>query len=298
MPLAGHAQAPSRALPTPPAVFFTEDFRPATPDDSTAYCAETTFRDSLSGVVRVYYPSGHLKQYTPYANVHRRVVHGTRSTWYEDGQMRSKEDYLAGVRSGELRTFYPDGALKRSERYTNGLCGVGTCYAPNGAPVPYFAYEQLPLYPGGEAQLLKELGRAVRLNQQEVTAMRHETSRVQDLARYGWQRQVDVELAVAPDGRITNARIVGSTAHFLNSAALRAVARLQRQFVPGRRDGQVMLSYLTVPVYYTIAPPTYGGRVIREGIRASRAGFEGAWAGRGRPTLPAHAPRLGRTRYL
>ena len=270
LPLAGRAQGPAQARLTPSAIFFSQDFKATDPADSTAYCAETTFRDSLSGVMRVYYPSGYLKQYIPYANVYRRMLHGTFSTWYEDGQMRSKEEYLGGVRNGDLLTYYPDGTLKRRERYEKGLCGVGRCYGPTGAPVPYFAYEQLPLYPGGEAQLLKELERAVRLNSQEVAAMRRESGRVLNLARYGWKRQVDVELAVAPDGRIASARIINSTAFFLDNAALRAVDKLKRQFVPGRRDGQATLSYLTVPVFYTLEPPNNNG--LRNQSQAHRAG--------------------------
>jgi protein TonB len=256
-PLAGRAQAPGATPPTPPASFFTADFQAASPSDTTAFCSEITFRDSLSGVARVYYPSGKLRQYVPYSNVYRRTVHGTLTTWYEDGQMCTKEEYLNGVRQGDLLTYYPDGVLKRQERYENGHCGVGKCYGPNGAPVQYFAYEQLPLYPGGDVQLLKELKKALRLTLPEETAMRREAYGAKSMI-YGAQRQVDVELAIAPDGRITNARVVSSTARMLNAAALRAVAKLQRSFVPGRRDGQTIASFMTVPVYYTVqAAPVY-----------------------------------------
>ena len=246
------AQGPGK--PASAATFFTPDFQLSTPDDSTAFCAETTFRDSLSGVMRVYYPTGQLRQYVPYANVYRRLRYGTLTTWYPNGQICTKEDYVNGVRHGDLLTYYPDGSLKRRELYVRGQCGIGNCYAPNGAPVPYFAYEQLPLYPGGEEQLLKELKKAIRLNAQEMSAMRRE-SYGRSSVTLGPQRQVDVELAVAPDGRVTNARVVHSTAGFLNAAALRAVAKLKRQFVPGRRDGQTMASFLTVPVYYIVQQP-------------------------------------------
>ncbi|WP_210515430.1 energy transducer TonB [Hymenobacter terricola] len=254
-PLASHAQAPPKALPSPPATFFREDAQPATQLDSAAYCAETVFRDSLSAVTRVYYPSGHLKQYIPYANAYRGIRHGTLSTWYEDGQMRSKEEYMRGQRNGDLFTYYPDGGLKRREHYENGRCGIGRCYGPDGAAVPYFIYEQLPLYPGGPEQLTRELTKAVRLTAPERDAMRRESNQTMTMLRRSWLREIDVELAVAPDGRISNARVVHSTASFLNNAALRAVAKLKRQFVPGRRDGQVLMSYLTVPVYYTLETP-------------------------------------------
>lgn len=238
-------------LLAPQVSFFTADSQLASPNDSTAFCAETTFRDSLSGVTRVYYPSGKLRQYVPFSNVYRRIMHGTLTTWYKDGQLCAKEGYLGGVRQGELLTYYPNGVLKRQEQYQNGRCGIGKCYGPSGEPVPYFVYEQLPLYPGGEAQLLREIKKAMRLTSDELTAVRREAYGMQSLLQ-GGQRQVDVELALAPDGRVTSARVVRSTAGYLNAAALRAVAQLKRRFVPGRRDGQVMASFLTVPVSFTV----------------------------------------------
>jgi protein TonB len=266
-PLQVRAQALRAATPASLVSYFTQDFQPTSAIDSMAFCAETTFRDSLNGVTRVYYPSGHLKQYIPYANVGRAFRHGCLTTWYEDGQMCTKEDYVRGVRHGDLLTYYPDGTLKRRERYENGRCGVGTCYDATGRPVPYFTYEQLPLYPGGDVQLVRELTKAVRLNSQERDAMRRESHRMMNMARYGMQRQVDVELSVAPDGRVTNARVVHSTAGFLNNAALRAVTMLKRQFIPGRRDGQVLMSFLTVPLYYTLEAP-YNSPYQQGGYRA------------------------------
>lgn len=254
LPVGARAQAVARPLPVLPATFYTIDFQPATAQDSTAFCIETTFRDSLSGVMRMFYPSGKLRQYVPYADVYRRIRYGTVTTWYEDGRMCTKEEYVRGVRHGDLLTYYPDGRLKRHDRYDKGFCGVGKCYAPSGEPVPYFIYEQLPLYPGGEAQLLKELNKAVHLNSQEHSAMRRESFHLQSLL-LGSQRLVEVELAVSPEGRITDARVVKSTARYLNEAALRAVSKLKRQFVPGRRDGQAMCSYLTVPITYLVNPP-------------------------------------------
>ena len=261
LPLAGWAQARLASVPAPVSRFYTADYQPTTPADSTALCVETTYRDSLgAGLVRVYFPSGRLKQYIPYANVARSVRHGCLSTWYENGQMCSKEDFVNGQRHGELLTYYPNGTLRRREQYVNGRCGVGLCYSPAGFPVPYFTYEQLPLYPGGEAQLLKELTKAVRLNRQEMAAMRAGSYHYHDVAVLGWRRQVDVELAVTPEGRVARARVVYSSAGFLNNAALRAVAQLKRQFIPGRRDGQALLSYLTVPVYYTLEMPSQAPR--------------------------------------
>ena len=256
------------AVPYAPAIFYTADFAPSTSADPLAYCAETTFRDSVAGVTKVYYPSGRLMQYLPYADVHRRILYGTMTTWYEDGSMKTKEDYVRGVRHGDLLTYYPDGTPKRRDNYVNGTCGIGSCYGPNGQPVPYFSYEQLPLYPGGGEQLIRELSKAIKLNKEETAAM-YRLNRRALMYQNNWRREVKVELAVAPNGRVTDARVVQSTDEFLKSAALRAVPQLKRQFLPGRRDGQATASLLTVPIYYDVALPRQApqGRDLYPGRR-------------------------------
>ena len=251
-PGASHAQTGQPDVPATVSRHFTADFQPTEWPDSTTYCVETSYRDSLSGVTKVYYPSGQLKQYIPYAHVQRHLVHGTLTTWYEDGRMQTKEDYVGGKRHGELLTYYPDGTPKRREQYVAGRGSVGTCFGPNGAVVPFFGYEQLPLYPGGEEQLTKELARGVRLNSQEVAAMRRESARLLGRVPQTLKREVYVELVVTVEGRIADAQVVHSNAPFLNKAALRSAALLKRQFMPARRDGEVVKSHYTVPVYYTM----------------------------------------------
>jgi protein TonB len=251
LPGASRAQTAPAELPQFPAIFYTPDYEPSTWADSTAFCAETTFRDSVSGVTKVYYPSGHLLQYLPYADVQHRILYGTVTTWYEDGAMKTKEDYVRGVRHGDLLTYYPNGTPKRRDRYTEGKCGVGSCFGPDGQPVPYFNYEQLPLYPGGGEQLVKELSKALTLNKEETAAM-YRLDKSMLWYQNAWRREVKLELAVAPDGHVTDARVVNATDDFLKAAALRAVPQLKRRFLPGRRDGQATVSLLTVPIYYDV----------------------------------------------
>jgi protein TonB len=61
---------------------------------------------------------------------------------------------------------------------------------------------------------------------------------------------------VGEDGRVTGAEVVKSNSRFLNAAALRSVAKLKRQFVPARLDGEVIKSRIVVPVYFTLHMPT------------------------------------------
>ena len=253
-PFVGRAQ-PAATLPTTVSRYYTAGLQPVATPDSATYCSETTYRDSLAAVTRVFYPCGRLKQYVPFLYTPQYVLHGTISSWYEDGQMQTKEDYVGGQRHGDLLTYYPNGGLKRREHYTRGRGSVGTCYAPNGAVVPFFIYEQLPLYPGGTESLQKELTKAVRLTSAERNAMEREAALWYRNALYGAKRSVHVELVVDENGTVADASVVRSTAPFLNAAALRAAATLKRPFVPARRDGQIVKSHYTVSIYYTLQMP-------------------------------------------
>ncbi|WP_083320777.1 energy transducer TonB [Hymenobacter glacialis] len=265
-PFAAMSQAVAPDLPALPllnASFFKADFSTAYADDSTAYCVETTLRDSLSGMMRVYYPSGKLKQFVPYGDVRQRIIYGTLSNWYENGAMRSKEDFVMGKRHGDLLTYYPDGTLKRREQYVHGRGSVGSCYAPDGSPIPYFGYEQLPLYPGGESVLLKEITGGARLNAKETAEMRQEIAQVVTMRHQIWKREVLVELLVAKDGHLADAKIVQSGSSYLGTATLRSVAQLKRQFMPARLDGQAVESRFIVLVSYMLEMPYTPGRSRR-----------------------------------
>ncbi|GAB3726756.1 hypothetical protein GCM10027594_08570 [Hymenobacter agri] len=252
------AQAPAPPARVLPATFCTIDFQPAAATDSAAFCVETTLRDSASGVMRVFYPSGRLRQYVPFKDVYRGIRYGTVTTWYENGQLAAREEYVQGIRHGELLTYYPDGRLKRRDHYKQGVCGIGSCYAPNGQPVPYFSYEQLPLYPGGKEQLIKELNKAVRFNRREYQALRQDSEKIQ-VNMLGVPQHVEVELVISPEGRIAEARIVNSPADYLSAPALRAVAAIRRPFVPAHRDGQARAASLVVPItcLNTFLPTVY-----------------------------------------
>jgi len=70
---------------------------------------ERTFRDSLSGTERVYNAAGKLLEITPYADMAHLIKIGPRTTFYETGQLRTKDDYVGANRNGEFLVYYPEG---------------------------------------------------------------------------------------------------------------------------------------------------------------------------------------------
>ena len=231
--------------------------------DSTGECTEVMHWSGRGGLVRVYHPSGRLKDFLPYADLAAGKLHGVVTTWYDDGQLSVRETFLKGQRDGELVAYYPDGQLKRQTQYTNGVEMLGQCFAPSGAPVPFFPYERPPLYPGGHLQLIKEISRQVRQWQPPGALILS-------------QAQIHVSFQVAESGLVENPQVTITDEQFsllhtggnvnrllqatlsetlapLVSRVQRGVTTLARPFYPGKRDGAaVRWQYsFTIPFIYS-----------------------------------------------
>ncbi len=207
--------------------------------DPTGACAEKMQWGEPGGLVRVYYPSGHLREYVPYADLARGCRWGVATSWYDNGQLGTWQAYQEGQRHGQLLLYYEAGMLKRRTEYVAGNELPGNCYNAEGQAIAYFPYEQLPLYPGGHTQLTKEINKTLRL------------PRLQQALACGQYCLVDVSIQVAEDGSIQSPRVaVSSRVPALDQAVLDAVARLGKRFNPGKRDGLLVRCGYHLPVEF------------------------------------------------
>jgi len=207
--------------------------------DSAGTCTELLQWGEPSGLVRVFYPSGHLKEYVPYADLAAGVQHGAASSWFDNGQLAAQQPYCQGQRTGTLVLYYESGILKRTTEYVAGSEMLGHCFDEAGQPVAYFPYEQLPLYPGGPAQLTRELTKALRLPRRLPPAVFFEP------------RLVDIAFQVTEDGSIEAPRVARSSLlPELDQAVLAAFAKLTRHFTPARRDGRLVRCNYHLPVEF------------------------------------------------
>jgi len=207
--------------------------------DSAGTCTEVLRWGELDGLVRVFYPSGRLKEYVPYSDLAAGLQHGVASSWFDNGQLGARQPYYQGQRTGTLTLYYESGVLKRTTEYVAGNEMLGRCFDEAGQSVAYFPYEQLPLYPGGQAQLTKEITKALRLPRHLPAAVFFEP------------RLVDIAFQVAEDGSIRAPRVAHSSRlPELDQAVLRAFAQLTRRFTPARRDGQLVPCTYHLPVEF------------------------------------------------
>lgn len=208
--------------------------------DSMGTCTEEMQWGEPNGLVRVYYPSGHLREYVSFADLARGYRWGVATTWYDNGQLGAWQAYQEGQRHGPLLLYYESGSLKRRTDFVAGNELPGNCYDAQGQAVAYFPYEQLPLYPGGHTQLSREINKALRL------------PHLLPAFAYGEHCLVDVVIQVAEDGSIQSPRVAGSS-HVpdLDQAVLAAVAKLSKRFHPGMRDGLLVRCVYHLPVQLT-----------------------------------------------
>ncbi|EMH3046334.1 hypothetical protein V6G57_001902 [Campylobacter jejuni] len=79
------------------------------------------FPGQPSDVVRVQqnkYPSGNLKEEIPYNKESR--IHGLKRTFYDNGQLKSEENYKNGIKNGIFK-YYKNGEIVKEEEFKNGV---------------------------------------------------------------------------------------------------------------------------------------------------------------------------------
>lgn len=246
-----YGQAPAPTSPDSAHYELAVDERRVSSEtDSTGTCQEVLHWQQAGGaLLRIFYPSGRLKEYAPYGDMATGQRQGLVTTWFANGQLKTKQAYLQGQRTGELLVYYETGAMKRRTEYVAGKEMLGICYDPAGQPVAYYPYEQLPLYPGGQAQLTKEVMRTLRLPHQLTLQ-----ASIEPL-------QVEVVFQVAEDGSIRAPRVARSSrVQVLDQAVLAAIAKLSRRFSPARRDGQLVACAYYLPVQLKLATLWQGGQ--------------------------------------
>ncbi|WBO86155.1 energy transducer TonB [Hymenobacter yonginensis] len=230
-------QAPAGPAPATTVEYYSEDGEKLPSAQNAHHRVETIRRDSLGGIVREFYPSGSLLGVLFFADLKKRQLHGTCTTWYENGKPHTREDYVAGKRHGELLVYYPDGKLRRRDQFVEGRRTAGECFDADGQPVAYFEYEQLPVYRGGQDALLSFIAHNVRY---PGTALRNKV-----------QGKVQVGFVLSAKGEIENVRVIQSLSPETDAEAMRVVRQL-RSFQPGRKDGQPVRVSYTVPINFAL----------------------------------------------
>lgn len=254
LPGVGHAQQPAAVVPAEgvEVAYFDAHNKKLPSAEGADHRVETTRTDSVGGKVRVFYPSGKLKSYTPYLHIRRHIRHGRCLTYYESGQLHVQEDLIRNKREGEFLVFYLDGKPRRREQYAAGQRTAGECFGPDGQAVAFFEYEQMPVYPVGDGDF-----RAI------VTAIQQRIRYPKEALRYHLAGTIKVRFMVDASGKVHEASIIGgvdetkfagptlTAVREMEAVVLQAVQGLER-FRPGQCDGENVAVTYSAPISFKI----------------------------------------------
>ncbi|GAB3846849.1 hypothetical protein GCM10028822_07440 [Hymenobacter terrigena] len=251
MPAAAQSEPVAAVAPRPKTIeYFSAEHRLLPTSEGANYRLETTYRDSVAGTVRKYDAAGKLKWIIPYGHLRLKIRHGVSTTWYENGQMHTKEDYVAGRQSGEMLVYYSDGTLRRRDQFVQGKRTAGECFDPDGQPTAYFEYRIKPVYSEGDGS-----------NAAVVHAIQRQVQYPIEALRLALNARVIIGFTVDRQGRVQEVHVekeppVDQIAPQLREAfvlvkksALDAARKL-KSFQPGQIDGEVAPVGYTVPITF------------------------------------------------
>ena len=201
---------------------------------------ETTFVDSVGGVVRNYALSGKLRSSVSYESIRRKILHGTFETWFDSGQMSYHAEFAHNQPVGELRLYYPSGQLKRRQTMDAAHAGTGECFLENGQPTVFFEFEVMPIYSEGNGSF-----------DAMVRAIMRNVKYPKDARKAGVEGKVLVGFVVTPKGEVAQTKVVKGVFPSVDAAALWAVQQL-KPFVPGKQDGKPVEVSFTVPITFRL----------------------------------------------
>lgn len=98
--------------------------------------------------------------------------------------------------------------------------------------------QEMPRFPGGEAELMKYVGMNIKYPQEAMKA--------------GKEGRVVVKFVVSADGKVTDPQIVRSVDKQLDDEALRVISSLP-DFIPGKIDGKPVSVWYTMPVSFKLS---------------------------------------------
>jgi hypothetical protein len=229
------AQSASVAVSTPAkvTVYLSADGSPLPQEAGSHHKGVITLRDSVSGLLREYYPSGKLWKFVPLAHVREHLRHGSELTYDEAGTLRRRQTFIGGKRHGKAQLYRADGSLANEIDYVQNLATDHRCFDTTSQPLTCSGEKLLPQFPGGTLGVVNAIRRATVLP-------------ASYLSKAGWGL-VTLKFVVGTDAAINGGVVIGASSPELVQPALAALAKIE----PFKAAGTI--DQIPVQVVYTVA---------------------------------------------
>ena len=196
-------------------------------------------------IQRTYYMSGkifselyyHVEPQKDNPKKTTNVRDGIYREWFENGNPKQQAMYSNNKFNGEFITWWKNKQKRRIDNYADGKSTGGTCYDSTGVTVAYYPYEQMPVFPGGEKELLYFISRNLHY---PVVAQEN-----------GVQGTVVLRFVITKEGKVDKIAIIRSLSVETDREAYRVVAAMP-DWTPGKQEGEAVNVYYTLPIKYRL----------------------------------------------
>lgn len=183
---------------------------------------------------------GQLVSDIDFGDISKGQKHGIALYYDSLGNISAKEIYHWGKKHGPLESFYPNGQRRRYDIYENDELISGQCFSTTGADTPYYVYQQMPSFPGGDAMLLAFMAKHTKYppyaRENSITGI------------------VIIGFVVNSSGKIEQIQLRKSIDESLDGEAMRVVKLMQKKvrWSPGIAEGEKVNVQYNLPFRFSL----------------------------------------------
>lgn len=157
---------------------------------------------------------------------------GRHREWTEKGNLRLDVQYKGGKYDGLLLTYWENGQVRRNELFEQGKSLGGKRYSSEGKELDYCPYEIMPVFPGGEEELMSFIR----------SKLKYPRSAFEEKI----QGKVITRFVVNKFGEISKTSVIRGVNQDLDNEALRVLS-LMPKWTPGQQEGVPVDVYFVLP---------------------------------------------------
>ncbi len=181
-----------------------------------------------------WHPNGQLADKGYYSD---NKLEGMYQNWHQNGQLQYVMQYKGGLLQDTLKGYDEQGRLRRLEVYQDDKMLAGEVYGEDGAAQDFFPMRELPIFPGGEANMLRFLSQTIKYPKKAIKA------KIAGL--------VVLSFMVQENGQITDLDVIKTLSPETDQEAVRVVQAMPA-WEPGKEEGKPVAMRFVLPVRYSI----------------------------------------------
>jgi len=167
------------------------------------------------------------------------ILNGYYYSYFENGEIKLKGEYLDDEYNDSLLTYYQSGSIRRLDLYDKGEFISGKCYTSNGQDTLYFPLEKEAEFLGGFSEMSKFISENIIYPKSAIIS--------------NAQGKCYLKFKINKQGKIGNITIVRGVPGCPEcDYEARRVIKNMPNWIPSEFDGYTMDSWFQIPINFTL----------------------------------------------